>query len=127
MAHEHDRASLLVGADLTGAEDTIADILIEMASTETLPRSEALAEGMIEELLFELGSVNVKPLRKAGFSVLKSPDIPSILVEVGFLSTQSDLDNLIDPIWRNKFVNGFRNALVKWVDKDTADAVRRRQ
>ena len=104
-----------------------ADILIEMASTETLPRSEALAEGMIEELLFELGSVNAKPLRKAGFSVLKSPDIPSILVEVGFLSTQSDLDNLIDPIWRNKFVNGFRNALVKWVDKDTADAIRRRQ
>ncbi len=127
LAHEHDRASLLVGADLTGAEDTIADILIEMASTETLPRSEALAEGMIEELLFELGSVNAKPLRKAGFSVLKSPDIPSILVEVGFLSTQSDLDNLIDPIWRNKFVNGFRNALVKWVDKDTADAIRRRQ
>ena len=67
LAHEHDRASLLVGADLSGAEDTIADILIEMASTETLPRSEALAEGMIEELLFELGSVNAKPIRKAGF------------------------------------------------------------
>ena len=125
LAYEHDRASLL-GGDLTGAEDTIADILIEMTSTETLPRSEALAEGMIEELLFELGSVNAN-LEKGGIFCSQIPDIPSILVEVGFLSTQSDLDNLIDPIWRSKFVNGFKNALVKWVDKDTAEAVRRRQ
>ena len=127
LAHEHDRASILVGSDLSGADDRIADILIEMAFTETMPRSEALANVMIEELLHELGSVNTKPLRKAGFTVLKSPDIPSILIEAGFLSTQSDLENLIDPLWREKFVTGVQKAVQNWVNSDAADEIRRRQ
>ena len=127
LAHEHDRASLLVGSDLSSADDTIADILIEMASTETMPRSEALADVMVEELFYELGAVNSKPLRKADFTVLKSPDIPSILIEAGFLSTQSDLDNLIDPLWREKFGTGVQKAIQNWVASDVADAIRRRQ
>ena len=127
LVHEHDRASLLVGSDLIGADDTIADILIEIALKETMPRSEALAAVMVEELLSELGVVNAEPLRKAGFTVLKSPDIPSILIEAGFLSTQSDLENLIDPLWRKKFVSGVQKAVQKWVSSDAAASIRRRQ
>ena len=127
LAHEHDRASILVGSDLSGTDDTIADILIEIALKETMPRSEALAAAMVEELLYELGAVNAEPLRKAGFTVLKSPDIPSILIEAGFLSTRSDLDNLIDPLWRKKFVTGLQKAVQKWVSSDIAASIRRRQ
>ena len=127
LAHEHDRASLLVGSDLSGADDTIADILIDIASKETMPRSEALAAVMVKELFYQLGAVNAEPLRKAGFTVLKSPDIPSILIEAGFLSTQSDLDNLIDPLWRKKFVTGVQKAIQNWVSSDTAASTGRRQ
>ena len=92
-----------------------------------MPRSEALAAVMVEELLYQLGVVNTEPLRKAGFTVLKSPDIPSILIEAGFLSTQSDLDNLIDPLWRKKFVIAVQKAVTNWVSSDTAASIRRRK
>ena len=127
LAHDHDLASILVMSDLRGVDDTITDVLIEMASTETMPRSEALASIMVEELLNELGAINAKPLRKAAFTVLKSPDIPSILIEAGFLSTQSDLDNLVNPIWREKFVTGVLKAVQNWVKSDSVDASKRRR
>ena len=92
-----------------------------------MPRSEALAKVTIEELLLEIGSLNSKPFRQGDFSVLKSPDIPSILIEVGFMSTKSDLDKLKSPIWRKKFIDGLRRAIQRWISEDKVDAIRRRQ
>jgi N-acetylmuramoyl-L-alanine amidase len=127
IAQEHDRTELLVGIDLRGAEDSIADVLIDLARQDSIPRSKALAQTTIQELRSALGSVNAKPLRQANFSVLKSPDIPSVLIEVGFMSTQSDLDNLLDEKWRMNFVQGVRNGILKWVGEDSIAAPLRRQ
>lgn len=127
IAQEHDRAELLVGIDLSGAEDSIADVLIDLARQDSIPRSKALAKTTIQEVRSALGSVNAKPLRKANFSVLKSPDIPSVLIEVGFMSTQSDLENLLDEKWRMNFVQGVRNGILKWVGEDSIVAPLRRQ
>jgi N-acetylmuramoyl-L-alanine amidase len=127
LAQEHDRAELLVGLDLSGAEDSIADVLIDLARQDNIPRSEALAQTTIQELFEVIGSVNTKPLRHANFSVLKSPDVPSILIEVGFMSTQSDLENLLDETWRENFVQGVRNGIIKWVGEDSIVAPLRRQ
>ena len=127
LAQEHDRAELLVGLDLSGAEDSIADVLIDLARQDNIPRSKALAQTTIHELFKVIGSVNTKPLRHANFSVLKSPDVPSILIEVGFMSTQSDLENLLDETWRENFVQGVRNGIIKWVGEDSIVAPLRRQ
>ncbi len=127
LALEHDRSSLLKGTDLTGTDYEIANIIINLAATETMSRSEALAKVTIEELLLEIGSINSKPFRQGDFSVLKSPDIPSILIEVGFMSTKSDLDKLKSPIWRKKFIDGLRRAIQRWISEDKVDAIRRRQ
>ena len=66
--------------------------------------------------------MNSRPLRRAGFSVLKSADIPSVLVEVGFLSSDRDLTNLRDPVWRAVMVNGMADAILQWRDEDAARA-----
>ena len=64
--------------------------------------------------------MNSRPLRSAGFSVLKSADIPSVLVEIGFLSSKRDLANLRDPIWRAVMVGAMADALLAWRDQDAA-------
>jgi N-acetylmuramoyl-L-alanine amidase len=127
LAQEHDRVELLVGLNLRGTEDRIADVLIDLARQDNIPRSEALAQTTIQELLQVIGLVNAKPLRHANFSVLKSPDVPSILIEVGFMSTKSDLENLLDKKWRENFVLGVRNGIIKWVGEDSIVAPLRRQ
>ena len=127
LAKKHDRAALLIGLDLSGAEDNIASVLIDLARQDNLPRSEALARTTIQELKLVIGSVNSKPLRHANFSVLKTPDVPSILIEVGFMSTQSDLKNLLDQTWRGNFVLGLRNGIIRWIGEDSIVAPLRRQ
>jgi N-acetylmuramoyl-L-alanine amidase len=61
-----------------------------------------------------------RPIQQAAFSVLKSPDIPSLLIELGFLSSASDLERLIDPEWRRRMAEALRDGLVAWAAEDAA-------
>ena len=58
-----------------------------MARQETKPRSEAVASFILKVFKEKITELSSQPLRYAAFSVLKSPDIPSILIEAGFMST----------------------------------------
>ena len=120
LAARHNRSDIIAGADLTGSDDQVAGILLDLARQETEPRSVALAEVLVEGMSKAGGPMNGRPLRRAGFSVLKSADIPSVLVEVGFLSSKRDLANLRDPIWRAVMVAGIADALLAWRDQDAA-------
>jgi N-acetylmuramoyl-L-alanine amidase len=60
------------------------------------------------------------PRLEAGFSVLKAADIPSVLVELGFISDMDDLANLMDPEWRETVQEAIRDALVAWAIADEA-------
>lgn len=122
LAARHDRSDIIAGADLTGSDDQVAGILLDLARQETEPRSLALAKVLADGMAHAGGPMNRRPLRKAGFSVLKSADIPSVLVEVGFLSSDRDLKNLRDPVWRNTMVNGIAQAILTWRDNDAARA-----
>jgi len=68
-----------------------------------------------------------RPRLEASFSVLKAADIPSVLVELGFLSSERDRENLLDPDWRTRAAEGMRNALVVWAREDAAEAALLRQ
>ncbi len=122
LAARHNRSDIIAGADLTGSDDEVAGILLDLARQETEPRSLSLANTLIAGMTEAGGPMNRKPLRKAGFSVLKSADIPSVLVEVGFLSSDRDLKNLRDPVWRNTMVTGIAKAILTWRDTDAARA-----
>lgn len=126
LAERHNRADMLAGVDLSGKDDVVADVLMDLARLETQPRAERLA-GAIRLGLKDYGlPLHSRPLRHAGFSVLKSSDIPSVLLELGFLSSPRDLKNLSDPAWRAKMAAALRDALAAWqiADAATADLVR---
>jgi len=120
LAERHDHANLLSGADLSAADDQVTDIMLDLARQETRPRTEALATALTSGMTNMGGPMNRRPKRSAAFSVLKAADIPSVLIEVGFLSSPRDLKNLKDPKWRAKIAAGIRNGLQNWRKTDLA-------
>ncbi len=120
LAERQDRSDLLSGTDLTRADDVVTDVLLDLARLETHPRSESLARSVVGGLAEFSGPMNRRPLRSAGFSVLKSADIPSILLEIGFLSSPRDLENLMDPAWRKTAAQGILQGLIRWRAEDLA-------
>lgn len=120
LAERHDRADLLSGTDLSHTDDLVAGVMLDLARQETQPRSVALAQALVSGLKQQGGPVNRKPLRSAGFSVLKSADIPSVLVEIGFLSSARDLANLQNPEWRRQTATAMLKGLIDWRIEDEA-------
>lgn len=127
LAERHDRADLLAGVDLSAQDDLIAGVLMSIARNETTPRTDALADGLVREITDSVGHMHRRPRQGAGFSVLKAPDIPAVLVELGFMSSTSDLANLRDPDWRAEFAQGVVRALQQWALEDAAEAPLRRR
>jgi len=126
LAERHNRADMLAGVDLSGTDDVVAGVLIDLARLETVPRAASLSEAIITQLRAHDLPLNTRPMRSAGFSVLKSPDIPSVLLELGYMSYARDLENLRNPVWREQMAAAIAQALVQWriSDAATADLVR---
>lgn len=122
LAERHDRADLLAGVDLSEQDDVIAGVLMGLARVETTPRAGHLADALVLGLRDSIGRMHKRPRLSAGFSVLKAPDIPSALIELGFLSSPQDLDNLRDPDWRARAAMGISAALQSWALSDAAEA-----
>jgi N-acetylmuramoyl-L-alanine amidase len=61
-----------------------------------------------------------KPLRSAGFMVLKAPDVPSVLLELGFLSSKSDEKLLTSPVWQKKIASAFATAIDSYFATEVA-------
>ena len=120
LAERHGRDDLLAGIDLTEQDDLVATVLMDMARTETRPRTARLALAL--ETAIKAGDLRMHrhPRQEAGFSVLKSPDIPSVLLEVGFLSSARDLKRLSDPKWRARMAEAVRQGILAWTAEDLA-------
>ncbi|WP_425070310.1 N-acetylmuramoyl-L-alanine amidase [Sagittula sp. S175] len=127
LAERHDRDDLLAGIDLSGSDDRVAQVLLDLARLDNTPRSQAMAKHIVDGIKNALGHVHKDPQREAAFSVLKSADIPSVLIELGFLSSQKDLQSLQDPAWRAGMAAGIRDGLAAWAIEDKALARLRRQ
>jgi N-acetylmuramoyl-L-alanine amidase len=120
LAERHDRDDLLSGLDLSDQDDLVATVLMDMARTETQPRTVRLAQ-TLKAAISDAGiKMHRRPLQEGGFSVLKSPDIPSVLIELGFLSSQTDRNRLTDPSWRANMAEALRAGLSAWVQEDRA-------
>lgn len=120
LAERHDRDDLLSGIDLSDQDDLVATVLMDMARTETQPRIDRLALALRQSISGAGLKMHRHPIQQAGFSVLKSPDVPSVLIELGFLSSASDLERLIDPVWRAEMAEAIRDALRVWATEDAA-------
>ncbi|MCR8825571.1 N-acetylmuramoyl-L-alanine amidase [Pseudosulfitobacter koreensis] len=120
LAAQHNRADILAGADLSGADDQVAGVLLDLARQETAPRSHQAAAALIDAMRAGGGPMNARPARQAGFSVLTSADVPSVLIEVGFLSSKRDLANLRDPVWRAGIAAAMAEGILAWRASDLA-------
>lgn len=127
LAERHDRADLLAGVDLSGHDDVIADVLMDIARIDTAPRSAALADAIVAGLDASVGGLHKRPRLEAGFSVLRAPDIPSVLVELGFISSPEDRDRLSSAEWRRRAAQGIAGAISDWHGADAARASLLRQ
>ena len=123
LASRHDRSEILRGVDLSGLDSQVASVLLDMARQETKPRSEAVASFILKVFKEKINELSSQPLRYAAFSVLKSPDIPSILIEAGFMSTSSDLQNLTTKKWRREFADSLTEAISRWYVRDKENKV----
>ncbi|WP_135448731.1 N-acetylmuramoyl-L-alanine amidase [Tabrizicola caldifontis] len=118
LAERHDRDDLLAGLDLSDQDDVVAQVLMDMARTETSPRTDRLAGAIVEAIRAEGLRMHRRPRQTGSFSVLKSPDIPSVLLELGFLSSERDFARLTDAKWRAQMAEALRSALVAWAQED---------
>ncbi len=96
LAARENRSDIIAGVDLGTQQDDVANILIDLAMRETKNQSKRLANGLVNG--FRAGDIALleRPHRSAGFAVLKAPDVPSVLVEVGFLSDRREAAQLRD-------------------------------
>jgi N-acetylmuramoyl-L-alanine amidase len=112
-----NRSDLLSGVDLEGEEDLIAEILVDMAQRETNLLSETLGALLADNFTTLLDQGASSRHRWAGFRVLKAPDIPSVLIELGFMSSSRDLENLQSDDWRAALNGQIIHTLDEWFIK----------
>jgi N-acetylmuramoyl-L-alanine amidase len=101
LAQSENAADIVAGANLSTESVEVRDILIALAQRETQNYSVNFAKTLTGRLAREIYLME-RPHRFAGFKVLKAPDVPSVLVELGFLSDERDEKALTSANWRNK-------------------------
>jgi len=99
LAEDENRADAIAGVDLSAEPSDIADILIDLAQRETKTFSMHFSRALVAELK-TTAHLHKNPLKSAGFRVLKAPDVPSVLVELGYVSNRADLRQLTSDAWR---------------------------
>lgn len=109
---------LLKDVDLGDASDEVALALMALQRLNTDPRNAALSTNLLSAFRASGLNVNSRPERQGNFSVLKAADIPSVLIELGFLSSKADLERLTSKEWRNAASAAIRDGLMLWVQED---------
>ena len=121
LAEAENRADAIGGVDLREEPTDVADILIDLAQRETRTFSNRFARILMGEMKRTV-RMHKHPLKSAGFRVLKAPDVPSVLVELGYVSNKSDLEHLVSESWRSKIVGSIAQAIDVFLAKRLATA-----
>ncbi|MCC6475192.1 MAG: N-acetylmuramoyl-L-alanine amidase, partial [Burkholderiales bacterium] len=111
LAEAENKADVIAGVDLTAESNEVADILIDLAQRETKTFSNQFAKTLLTELKTAT-KLHKIPNKSAGFLVLRAPDVPSVLLELGYVSTKDDLKQLLSVPWRERTAD----AMVRAVD-----------
>ena len=110
VAEEENRADVIAGVDLKQEPEDVAGILLDLAQRETKTFSVQFAHKLVGELK-ESTSLHKEPIKSAGFRVLRAPDVPSVLVELGYVSNKQDLQSLMSDGWRERAANSIALAI----------------
>ena len=114
IARQENKADLVGGPDLAGEDPAAANALLSMFQRETMNESSRLASAILSEI-HDMPGGDKRGHRFAGFAVLKSPDVPSVLVEMGFLSNKEDEKNLNTERYRRELTQRLSKAIVSYL------------
>ena len=113
LAHKENRADIIAGVDLGDENEAVTDILIDLAQRESKMHSMFFAKKAVTEMK-AVTRFTGKPLRSAGFVVLKAPDVPSVLIELGYLSSRQDEAQLTSPAWQDRVAGAMARAIDRY-------------
>jgi N-acetylmuramoyl-L-alanine amidase len=121
LADVENKSDAIGGVSLADEPTEVADILIDLVQRETKTFSNRFARILMGEMKNTV-RMHKHPLKSAGFRVLKAPDVPSVLVELGYVSNKGDLEHLVSENWRNKTVGSMAQAIDTFLAKRLATA-----
>jgi N-acetylmuramoyl-L-alanine amidase len=116
LANSENARERVGGVDLDDKEDVLASVLLDLSQTATQQASVSLANKVLKNFQ-NIGSLHYNAVQKAGFVVLKSPDVPSILVETAFISNPSDELNLISNRYQTKMANAIFKGVLNYFEQ----------
>ena len=113
LARSENQSDIIAGVDLTNESDIVTSILIDLAQRETKNNAVKFAQALVPELQ-RVSNVTAMSHRFAGFRVLKAPDVPSVLIEVGYLSNQQDESRMQSGRWRRDMADAITKAVGRY-------------
>jgi N-acetylmuramoyl-L-alanine amidase len=116
LARKENQSDVIAGVDLNGQDNSVSHILIDLAQRDTMNRSSRFAQTAVASLSHATDILPRQPHRSAGFVVLKAPDVPAVLIELGYLSNPADATQMATTPWRN----GVAAAIADAVDRHFA-------
>ncbi|MFS8045059.1 N-acetylmuramoyl-L-alanine amidase [Rhizobium sp. BR 314] len=113
VADRENDSDRIAGTEAQTQPAAVADILLDLTRRETQAFSISLAQDVLSSFNGQISMIN-NPHRHAGFQVLTAPDVPSILLELGFLSNKEDEKLLLDADWRQKVADRLTEAVKQY-------------
>jgi len=120
LAKAENQSDVIAGVDLTNESDVVTSILIDLAQRETKNNAVKFAQNLVPELQ-RAGDVTQKSHRFAGFRVLKAPDVPSVLIEVGYVSNRLDESVMGTNRWRRVMTTAISRAIDRYFRESRLD------
>jgi N-acetylmuramoyl-L-alanine amidase len=116
LAKKENEADLIGGISLTDKDSMLASVLLDLSQSASSSASLELGEAVLQEL-HKIVPLHKKKVESAGFMVLKSPDIPSILVETGFISHKTGETNLRKEDYQWKIAHAILKGVQRYADR----------
>lgn len=116
LAARENKADLIAGVDLSHEDHDVANILVDLAVRDTSNQGKFFANKVVDSFKGHGLNVLPNPHRHAGFAVLKAPDIPSILVEAGFMSNSREARALNTSDYRQKIAKALKDGIDRYFE-----------
>jgi len=117
---ENTADELMGGVELNDKDDLLKSVLLDLSQSATIEASADLAQNALRQLK-QVGKVHRRHVERAGFAVLKSPDIPSILIELAFISNPVEEKNLNSRNHQDKMAKAITSGLKRYLRKRPPD------
>ena len=121
LAQKENAVDSIVGINIAQQKQDVANALMNLAQRESRSEALAFAQKALREVK-PMGELTRNPLRSASFVVLKAPDVPSVLIELGYLSNDADVNLLSSVTWRNQMSDAMTKAVDGYFTPATVSA-----